>query len=725
MIRILQMGMTDNLGGIETYLINYYRNIDKSKIQFDFTNIYPNDLCFQGEIIKFGGKVYKVSNYYKHPIKYIREVIKIIKENNYQIVHCNMNSAAILYPLIAAKLAGAKVIIAHSHNESSDKGIIKKLLHNLNKHFIPLFANSFFACSIDAGKWFFSEKILNSDNFSIIKNAIDIDKFKYNEKLRDKYRKELNISKDTVVIGHVGRFQIQKNHDKLVDIFYEYQKLNNNSKLLLIGSGPLESVIKDKVHKLDIVDKVIFLGNRHDVESIMQAMDLFVLPSLYEGLGIVLIEAQSSGLPVLTTTDIPNEAHLNNNYFTLNLSENSKKWADTIVNKIEIFNNRYDSNVESYNIKICSKELENKYINFSKIRICHFINGLVNGGVEKVIINYFSNMDNVNDYDLHVVTQGESDSKCLNEFQRLNFTIHTVTKKSVSLIKNYKDIKKILKKNKFDIVHCHMTTTNFLPLLYSKLSGVKVRISHSHLTNGNRKIGLAEKIYIFLTKIESKFKFACSKEAAKYLFGNKKDTEIINNAIDLEKYVFNETLRKEKRQELNIENKTVIGHIGRFVEQKNHNFIIDVFDKLYKENNNFHLILVGIGELENEIKEKVNNLGLNNAVSFLETRDDINELLNAFDVFILPSLYEGLGIVLIEAQANGLKCIASSNTPKEVEVTDNIKLLDLKVEQWVNEIKKIKKDYKRDNNIKQISNKGFDIKNEANRLDSIYKELMK
>ena len=156
-MRVLQIGMTDNLGGIETFLINYYRNIDKTKIQFDFVNIYDKKLYFQDEIENMGGKVYKLTSYYKKPIKYIKELIRTINENNYEIIHCNMNSAAMIYPLIAGKFSKAKIIIAHSHNSSSDKGILKSILHSINKHFIPFFANTFFACSNEAGKWFFSE----------------------------------------------------------------------------------------------------------------------------------------------------------------------------------------------------------------------------------------------------------------------------------------------------------------------------------------------------------------------------------------------------------------------------------------------------------------------------------------------------------------------------------------------------------------------------------------
>lgn len=720
MIKILQMGMTDNLGGIETYLINYYRNIDKNKIQFDFTNIYPNKLCFQDEMESMGAKIYKVSSYYKHPIKYIKEVKRIIKENNYNIVHCNMNSAAMLYPLIAAKFAGARVIIAHSHNNSSDKGLVKSLLHNINRYFIPLFANNYFACSEEAGKWFYGKKILKSDKFKVIRNSIDHDKFIYNKEIREKVRKALNIKKDTFVVGHVGRFAPQKNHSFLIDIFKDVVRENEDSKLLLIGIGDLQESIKNKVKELGLEDKVLFLNNRNDVNEIMQAMDVFVLPSLYEGLGIVLVEAQASGLPIVTNDEIPSIVKISDNYKTLSLEQSFKEWAREVISTKDIKREQVLTN--PFDVKDCVIELTNIYNKMNKIKICHFVNGLVNGGVEKVIINYFSNMKNKDDYDLHVITQGESDSKCLKEFEDLGFTIHTVTKKKISLFKNYKDIKNILRKEKFDIVHCHMTTTNFFPLLYSKLSGVKVRISHSHLDNS--VIPFMDRVYIRLTRLVSKIRFACSKSASTYLFGKNKNVTIINNAINIDNFKYNEKIRKDIRKELKIsDDKIVIGHVGRFVDQKNHAFIIDLFKELSKDNDKYELLLIGTGELEDSIKEKVKKYNLNNKVKFLGTRNDVCNVMQAFDLFVLPSLFEGLGIVLIEAQVSGLKCFASSNTPEEVKVTNNIKLLDLDIDLWKKEINKVK-DFKREDKSKEISKHGFDIKIESNKLDSIYKELL-
>lgn len=360
MIRVLQIGMTDTMGGIENFLINYYRSIDKMKIQFDFINIYDNDLCFADEIKKMGGKIYKVSSYYKHPIKYIKELIKIINNNDYSIIHCNMNSAVMLFPLIAGKLSNAKVVISHSHNSSSDKGFLKKILHNINKHFIPLFANRYFACSQVAGKWFFSNKIIKSEKFYILNNSIDISKFKFDLDNRKKIRKELNLSDDTFVVGHVGRFNKQKNHKYLLKLFSLFLKENSDSILLLIGIGPLLEEMKKLAIDLNINKSVIFLEQRKDVNILYNAMDIFVLPSLYEGLPLVGIEAQINGLPCLFSNKVTTELNISNNVEFLPI-KNYGLFLEQLKNyrnkeRKTIMNNTFDINE-------CSKKLEFMYIN--------------------------------------------------------------------------------------------------------------------------------------------------------------------------------------------------------------------------------------------------------------------------------------------------------------------------------------------------------------------------
>ena len=218
-------------------------------------------------------------------------------------------------------------------------------------------------CSELAGRWLFGNKEYDKGNVYLLNNAIDLDKFKYDEKIRKQKRKELNINDSTLVIGHIGRFVTVKNHSFLIDVFNDLHKQNNNSILLLAGQGSLMDEMKKKSSKLGLKDSVIFLGQRTDVNELYQAMDVFVLPSLYEGLGMVLIEAQCAGLPCIASTEVPEIVKISNNIIFEKLSENAFQWSKDIL---ELANNKRidcSNNVQKFNydIKKETLKLENEY----------------------------------------------------------------------------------------------------------------------------------------------------------------------------------------------------------------------------------------------------------------------------------------------------------------------------------------------------------------------------
>ncbi len=349
LIKVLQIGATNNLGGIENYLINYYRNIDKELVMMDFVNMYDK-ICFQDEILGNGSKIYNIVDYKKRPFKYIRELKKILIDGEYDVLHFNMNSAIFLQPLIAAKIAKIPVIIAHSHNSSSDKGFLKELLHRIMKKFIPIFSNTFFACSDYAGNWFFSKKILRSNNFYIINNAIETQKFEFNEEIREKMRKEFNIDNDEIVIGHIGRFNKQKNHEFLIKSFKIALESNLKLKLILVGTGPLKEKIESLVKKMNITDNVIFLGQRNDVCNCYQVFDIFALPSLYEGLPLVGIEAQASGCRCLFSDRITAKLKITDTVKYLSI-DSYDEWVREFINEKINLKKRKSVNLSNYDIK--------------------------------------------------------------------------------------------------------------------------------------------------------------------------------------------------------------------------------------------------------------------------------------------------------------------------------------------------------------------------------------
>ena len=350
-------------GGVESVVMNYYRNIDRNRIQFDFfcdddsTNI-PYD-----EIESLGGRVILIPPYHKI-FKYHKILREKLLDGKYKIVHSHINTLSI-FPLYAAKCANVSVRIAHSHSTTNKKEWKKNILKQILRPFSKIFATDYLACTEHAGRWLFGNKAFENKKVYVLNNAIDIEKFAYDEKVRDKKRNELNIKKDTLVIGHIGRFVAQKNHTFLIDIFNEIHKNNSNTILLLVGQGPLMNEIKEKVSDLNLNDSVRFLGQRIDVCELYQAFDAFLFPSLYEGLGMVLIEAQCSGLPCLCSSEVPKNAKVTNNLTFISLKDSIGVW-NFELNKLLSNYKRKDFSKQikdnNYDIKKEVKKLEKFYL---------------------------------------------------------------------------------------------------------------------------------------------------------------------------------------------------------------------------------------------------------------------------------------------------------------------------------------------------------------------------
>lgn len=348
--------------------MNYYRNMDRSKIQCDFICDEDSTNIPYEEIEELGGKVIICPPYQK-VFTYQKFLIKLFKEKKYDIVHSNINALSV-FPLRAAKKAGVPIRIAHSHSTSNPKEWKKTLIKNMLRPFSKKYANVYFACSELAGRWLFGNKTFDEGKVTIINNAIDVEKFVYNEDIRKKVRNELKekckseINDDTLIVGHIGRFVKQKNHEFLIDIFNEIHKRKENSVLMLVGQGPLQKEIEEKVNNLGLQDCVLFLGQRNDANELYQAMDVLVLPSLYEGLPVVGVEAQAAGLLCELSSAMTKEIKIlsTTNFIDLNLS--AEKWADKIVKDYEKFerkdvSNEFENN--GFDIKKEAKKLEEKY----------------------------------------------------------------------------------------------------------------------------------------------------------------------------------------------------------------------------------------------------------------------------------------------------------------------------------------------------------------------------
>lgn len=366
-IRVAQIMGKMNSGGVESVVMNYYRNINKDNIQFDFIVDEDSSNIPYDQIELLGGNIILIPPYQK-AFRYQRELKKVLKKGKYQIVHSHISTMS-LFSLCAAKRVGIPIRIAHSHSTTNKAEWKKNIMKQILKPFSKLYATHYFACSELSGRWLFGNRTFNKRKVFIINNAIDLSEFSYDEKVRKLKREELQIEDEEIVIGHIGRFVKQKNHDFLIDIFKEIHTQNNKTVLFLVGEGPLQKEIKSKVKDLGLLDSVRFLGQRNDVNDLYQVFDAFLLPSLYEGLPMVGVEAQASGLLCILSEDTTKETKVLKSTKFISLSSSIKIWAKEVLETLERFR-RVDTKNEisksGFNIKIEVSKLEKIYIDLYK-----------------------------------------------------------------------------------------------------------------------------------------------------------------------------------------------------------------------------------------------------------------------------------------------------------------------------------------------------------------------
>ncbi len=357
-IRVLQVVTYMGRGGLETMLMNYYRNIDRNKVQFDFLTHRDERWDYDDEIESLGGKIYHLPKLNPFSKSYLNALDKFFKEHKeYQIVHCHQDCLSGVV-LKVAKKNGVRFTIAHSHSASQDKNL-KYLIKVLAKKNIKKYSDKMFACGEEAGKWMFE-----TDNFEVLNNAIDTDLYTYNKEKADKVKKEFGIE-NKFVVGHVGRFNYPKNHKFIIDVFNEVQKVKEDSVLMLIGDGDLRHEIEQKVRDLGLSDKVIFTGVRSDVNDLMQGMDVFLFPSIYEGLPVTMVEAQASGIKCIISDKVPLECKMTKNVVVVKLEESPQNWAKEILKyeKYERQNTKEEIVKANFDIKANAKYLQEFYLN--------------------------------------------------------------------------------------------------------------------------------------------------------------------------------------------------------------------------------------------------------------------------------------------------------------------------------------------------------------------------
>lgn len=363
-IRVLHIIRHMNIGGAETLIMNLYRKIDRNILQFDFL-VYGKGF-FDSEIEKLGGKIYYMD--YITDVGQIeyKKQLKSFFENHkeYQIIHSHIDQVTGII-LEVANRCNVRNRIAHSHNTKNTNNILGKIYKKYLQNKINKNATVLMACGEEAAKWLFKEK---ANEAIIVPNGIDLKRYQYRESIREQVRAELNIDKNTIVCGHIGRFSKQKNHEFLLRIFKEYQKINSDTKLILVGDGPLRNKIEKQIKSEKMEKSIMLLGKRADSENLYQAFDLLLFPSLFEGMSLVTLEAQAEGLPILCSDTIDKKTDITKTIKFMSLRKSPKQWAEEIerMDKKRKNENNTILSQTDYNIDVLAKKMQERYIKLYK-----------------------------------------------------------------------------------------------------------------------------------------------------------------------------------------------------------------------------------------------------------------------------------------------------------------------------------------------------------------------
>ena len=361
MTHILFISSALNRAGTETFMMNVFRHIDPKRFHVDFLIFSKEDTDYTREVEKSEHKVWRIVSRRDGALQYYKELKQFFRLHgkDYHAIHWCGNSLSSMAPIFYAWKYGVPVRIVHAHS-SSAAGWHNRFLHKLHRKFVARITTHHLACSSAAAKWFFP----NDKDAIIINNGIDVEKYQYNPTVREKVRAELGITDGTIVLGHVGRFCAEKNHTFLLDIFNSFLTLQNKAILMLIGKGELENEVKNKADELGISSHILFMGERSDVPNLLQAMDCFVLPSIFEGLPFVLVEAQAAGLPCFVSAAVNRDITLTPHIFYESIDTPPATWANKIYSCIkECVRTDTSRCLEKagYSIMASIKKLENLY----------------------------------------------------------------------------------------------------------------------------------------------------------------------------------------------------------------------------------------------------------------------------------------------------------------------------------------------------------------------------
>lgn len=703
-------------GGVESVVMNYYRHIDRNKIQFDFICDEDSTNIPYEEIENLGGRVIIVPPY-QNIFSYLNELRKVLKANNYKIVHSHINTMSV-FSLYAASRAKTKIRIAHSHATTNKKEKKKDFIKRVLRPFSKLFANRYVCCSELAGRWLFGDKTYDKNEVFLLNNAIKIEDFKYDEKVRKEIRKELKIPEDVKVIGHIGRFVEFKNHKFLIDVFEKVLEKDKNVMLMLAGKGELEETIKQIVKNKNLTEKVVFLGHRNDANRLYQGFDLFVLPSLYEGLPVVGVESQVSGLPVLLSEDMTRETKIISSTEFLSLEEPLDKWVDTILEKI---NSERKTDIleeitqNGFNIKNEACKLEGYYNNLIKKRVYHLMSTDVFSGAENVACQIINNFDN---YDMRYLTKLGSNKKALED---RNIPVREIKKFSI------KELLKVIKEDVPEIIHAHDPKACILAAIAKKIFNKKIKlVYHVHCNHENmRSKNLKTKSFLWASKYAEKIIWVSQSAFDLYVYKDNKKIKdksiILYNAINVD-----EIKNKISKDIAEYDDFDGI-YLGRLTDQKNPMRFIEIIKLAKEKYSDIKIAMVGDGDLRESVEKSIKEKGLEENIRLFGFMNNPTKVLNSSKMLIMSSKAEGTPMVCLEAIALGKPIISTPcdgivdlvKNDENVFLSDDNKELADKIVELSQNNEKLKDMEK--NNLK-LSSKVNDMIKYCEVIDEIYKE---
>ena len=684
--------------------------------------------------ISFERNPFKLNN-----IKAIFQLRKVLLEEKYNIIHTHTPMGSVVTRIAARKSRknGTRVIYtAHGFHFFKGAPFLNWTLFYPVEKYLSKYTDTLILINkedycLAKKKFKRCKDIQYVPGVGIDENKFDIKMTKEN---KNKLRESLGLKDTDFVIIYPAELSNRKRQIWLINTISMLLKEDKNIHLLLPGKDSLNGKCQSLVRQLNLENQIHFLGFRKDIPELLQVSDLSVSASRQEGLPVNIMEAMYVGLPIVASDCRGNRDLVKDdeNGYIIPLND-----SNMFVDRIKKIKNNYNrreyksinrSLITPYELDDIMKKMSIIYNidNFDKpIRVLQIIGSMNLGGAENFLMNTYRKIDKSKvQFDFIVHKRGVFDE----EIEKLGGKIYYIKPlQEVGPFKYKKELETVFNSKKYRIVHSHIDQVSGFILKVAYQCDIPVRIAHSHNTkNSNSLLGKIYKSYLQckINKYSTK-RYACSVEAGEWLY-KKADFEVINNGIDIDKFSFNDIERRKLRKKYNIgKNTLIIGHVGRFVPAKNHDYLIEVFNEYNKNiNEDSILLLIGSGELKEKIIKKVKKLNLNKNVIFLEGLTDIYRYYNMMDIFVFPSLFEGLPLTLIEAQVNGLKCLISKKVTKECEITDNCEFLDINClpEVWSKKFSKSE-----DRTINKASSKilNYDSQSIANKLCSFYVNINK